>query len=82
MIGEVRKLGMHSKERWYIHRTISGNERERIIYPRYQYMWKDGTWHDSCGGINMWNSREEAEEHLLKYEGVKNFYLDQELFEL
>ena len=78
--GSVQRLSLLSKNtNYYIHRIVG---RTRDGSGIFQYMWKDGTWHDTCGSQNMFRTKEAAEEHLYLHETLEGKLLDEDLFKI
>lgn len=67
-------------KRWYIHRGMEYFDEDGKIHEKYEYMWRDGSWHDTCGGANFYESEVEAQKSFSRH--LNLIKLEKELFEI
>jgi hypothetical protein len=68
--------------RWYIHKGIEYFDEHGEMHEKYEYMWRDGSWHDVCGTANFYESEIAAQKSFDKYFNTIKLELESELFEI
>ena len=71
---------LNTGRKWYITKGIEFIDIDGKLHERYEYMWRDGTWHNTCGSANFYDS--EAAARLSFDNHLNPIKLESELFEI